>query len=354
MRVLAFSAIRPLRYILLAVLAMAMQTLSAQEASGISFSLQPDMPLTQVVAPAASGQLVLIAHNNEETPARAAISGFVFSAAEVADEYVFTTDQRQKCDLPTIALDSAYGLQRISFASEPIAPGADMTCSYSIARKATSRSDFVFTLCGPGEFVDCLFRYLAFGTLPDLGLRVAPIEPPRAGSLETIVSVIASNPGSHPTSDIVVATDCAEFYAGAVFGPVAFDIDNDFPGACPTAEDNLGCLNFTGQEFESKGFHLGSIPAHGEASCLLKLRFRHPLTESVSLGLQFLGNFVQYAEGGAGFDANTGNDRALASAAPSASLTPIPTPIDRPAYALLALLLGVIGATTKKARARMA
>jgi hypothetical protein len=350
MRVLDVPAIGRLRCVLLVMLTITVQA-SLAHANPIDFSLQAGMPLAQVVAPAASGRLVLVAHNSEAAPAPATTNGFVISAAQVANEYIVTVDQPQMCQLPVFASDS-FGLRRISFSSEPLEPGADLTCSYAIARKAASRSDLVITLCRPGDFIDCIFRYIAFGTLPDLSLHVVPTEQPAFGSLETTVRVTASNPSASATGDVIVATDCAEFVPGALFGPTPFDIDNDFPGACPTAEDNLACDNFTGQIFESKGFHIGSIPAQGEVSCLLKLRFRHPLTEPVSLGLQFIESFVPYAAGGIGFDANTGNDRALAGAAPSGTLTPTPAPLDARAYAWLALLLGIVGARSAIVHAR--
>lgn len=183
--------------------------------------------------------------------------------------------------------------------------------------------------------------------LPDKRARVEPTESPRANSLETIVCVIASNSGDDATSDLAVASECAEYIPGAQFGPAPFDIDNDFPGACPSAEDNLGCGNFTGQEFESKGFHVGELPARGEASWLLRLRFRGALTQPVSLGLQSLGNFVPYAGGGAGDDADTDNDRALAGASPNGASMRVSTPVCLLADALLVFLLGMEGAFSR-------
>jgi len=307
----------------------------------VSFSISPDMAFSQQIVPGATGHLILTAHNEEATSSLAGISGIVFSNADVFSEYVFVADQPALCNQPALATDE-YGTD-VQFSGGPIEPGADLTCDYTMMRSMSSRNDLVFSLCRPGDFIDCIFRPFSFGTLPDLSLRADAIAPVSIGSLEATFRVTAFNPSPNAVAATSIGTDCAEFFVGGML-TAPFDIDNDFPDACPTSEESLPCANFTGQDATSKGFRIGPIPANGTASCLLRAHFWQPLSQPLSFGLQYVGPFAMYVLGGAGYDSDTLNDRGVMQASPSANGdAPMGVPIGYMTYALLTALIGAMG-----------
>jgi hypothetical protein len=306
----------------------------------VIFAVSPDTALAQRIAPGGSGRLTLTAHNDQANSAVAWSFGLLFSDIATFSEYSFVADQPTVCNPPVVTPQTYWN--ELDISSSPIAPGADVTCSYTMTRSQTSRSDLVFSLCPTAELV-CFYPWFFVGTLPDRSLQAEPTTPASIGSRSLTFRVTASNPSPHEIAATSIGTDCAEFFVGGTL-TAPFDVENDFPGACPTSDESVLCANFTGQDAISKGFRIGPIPAGGTASCLLRARFWQPLSRPLSLGLQYVAPWVPDETGGIGYDPDTSNDRAVLDAGPTGTGdAPMGVPIDDRAYALLLVVIGTAG-----------
>jgi hypothetical protein len=98
------------------------------------------------------------------------------------------------------------------------------------------------------------------GVTADMALTVEQVPPlPQSGGTEAFFRVTASNPSTHSISH-------ADIGGCAFIGTPRFMIDSDFPGGCPAA--NFGSLCFTGSY--GLDFGLPTVPANGEATCLIR------------------------------------------------------------------------------------
>jgi len=315
----------------------------------VIFTVSPNTSLAQRIDPRASGRLTLTAHNDQPDPAVAWSSGLLFSDIGTFSEYTFIADQPTACNPPVVTPQTYWN--ELDISSSPIAPGMDVTCSYTITRSQASRSDLVFSLCSTADFF-CLYPWFFLGTLPDRSLQAEPIASATIGSESSTFRVTASNPSPNEIAAASIGTDCAEFFVGGTL-TAPFDVENDFPGACPASDEAVSCANFAGQAATSKGFRIGPIPAGGTASCLLRARFWQPLSRPLSLGLQYVASWVPDEAGGISYDPDTANDRTVLDVTPvDLGDTTMKAPIDDRTYALLLLVVGTAGAIAVRRRRR--
>ena len=92
---------------------------------------------------------------------------------------------------------------------------------------------------------------------------------------------------------------------------------------------------------------MGPIPASGEASCLLHLRFLNPLIAPVALGFSFQSDTLPFSDGAFGIDPNPANELTSLTAGPQAIEVP-----TAQWFALLALGLGLLLAASVVLRRR--
>ncbi|UXI70363.1 hypothetical protein [Tahibacter amnicola] len=307
---------------------------AAQEISNFSVRLPPPAERDQPIPPGGEGRLTFTVLAAPAQFGTATTAGFFESPPEGLSEYTFVPENPALCQPPTLS-PTPYSLQSLSFRVGPIAAGGSASCAYRVQRAATSRQDLKFHICANTSlFCNALFRY---GTLPDVAVRITQ-SAMIPNSLDGTVQVTVSNRSSRAISAARVATDCVEF-GGGIFDPAPFEIDADFPGACPRNALNMGCLNFTGQNYSSQGFSVGPIPAQGEASCLLRLRHINANTIGRTVDLMLATDALLFADGGVGYDANVLNDRT-----PMGVVTSVALPIGRGASVLTLVLLGLVGA----------
>ncbi len=308
---------------------------AAQELIAYTFSFAPSVPRAQAIAPGGEGTLGVSVRNNSAGSGFAAIHGRIGPDPAALAEYVFESDTPDRCLPADIVTQLGYPSIRLRLG--PLAPGETQACTYRVRRAPTSRNDLRFSLCGPlSSFPHCEYNF-HFGTLPRLSFQVAQVEPVEPGAATALVRLTVDNPGSRAVLRRNLTTQCSEF-GGGLFAPAPFEVETDFAGACPRAEFGEACLNFTGQNFDSRAFEPGPIPAGGSASCLVRLRFTAPLTQPVSLQMHFKDEVVPFVDGGTGYDPGSNLANAPFGAAPTSAV-----PLDRAGLALMALLLALAG-----------
>ena len=225
--------------------------------------------------------------------------------------------------------------------------GSDtFTCTYQVRRLAGSR-DLRLQVCEREFDIQCVAfgsDGLTVGDVPDFAIRVEPAAPAPRGATSALVRVVATNPTPWPVSTRPVGTECAEFGGGVQTLGAPFEIENDFPGACPTESLSpvTGCINFGGQNFSSRNYQLGAIPPGGETSCLLRLRLAQPLEGPVALALQ-AADSVTYADTGVGYDVDRANHIVPLGVAPPSFAASVPV-LDRAWAAVLAAGLFALAA----------
>jgi hypothetical protein len=259
------------------------------------------------IEPGAEGRLVFDVRTFTAGPAT--VSGFLSGERAWFDEYVFEPLPPSQCAAPVVTMPGV--LERVEFDVGPLDAGATVRCAYRVVRRADSRHDTAFHLCPPGQFPVCGLT-VQVGTLPDLALAAVPAD----GS--GLVRVSVTNHSARDVTDVTLETDCTEF-DGGFFDPAPFDVVGDVPDGCPIAAAKSGCLNFTGQVFDTRAFAVGPVPAGGTRSCLLRLA---PFTDgraaartSLPIGLRgawsLFGTLVPLDGDASGFDASAGNNRAV-------------------------------------------
>lgn len=310
--------------------------------------------ITRTLRPGESATLVFSVENLDVEAGVADPGGWYVGDAIPQAEYVIDSGTPARCGAMTSTPPAYASAGRLRFSVGPLDVGESITCTYRVTRALGSINDLKLSFC-PNMFLglNCLLipigDYLA-GTLPDLALRSTQVGYLPTGAAEGKLRITGTNLSDRDVAEQNIATDCTEFGFG-VFNPSPFEIDNNFPGACPSGSYARLCFNFTGMNFSSRNFLVGPIPAHGEASCDLHLRFRHPLTGPLSLGIGYYlyGDFVQFADGGIGFDTNTANSMTTLTAAPGAPYVAATVPTaSRIGLLVLALLL--IAGVTRYAR----
>lgn len=316
---------------------------AAQELIAYTFSFEPSIPRAQAIAPGAEGTLSVTVRNNTTGSGFAAIHGRINPDPAVLAEYAFESDTPDRCLPADIVTQLGYPSIRLRLG--PLVPGATQTCNYRVRRAAASRNDLRFSLCGPlSSFPHCDYNF-HFGTLPALRFQAAQVGQVEPGAATAMVRLTIDNPGPRAVLRRTLTTACAEF-GGGLFAPAPFEVETDFAGGCPRAEFGEICLNFTGQNFDSRAFAPGPIPAGGSTSCLVRLRFTAPLTQPVSLAMHFHEEVVPFADGGIGYDPGSDLPTAPFGAAPA---TAVPT--GRTGLAILALLLALVaGGALRNAR----
>ena len=315
----------------------------------------PTESLTELLLqPGDNAEFSFGVENLSNVPGTANLLVAMNGSASVRAGYIIVSTSPSNCADPSIDGYESFGI--LSFGVRLLQPGEQQVCSYRITRLPGSRSDLNLGACGffgttvnpfsCAYFLKTKRGTWVAGTLPDVALRAVPTAAIPNGALEATLRIIATNPGDREVLAKGMETVCAEF-GGGIFGPSPFNIDNDFPGACPTAPGQAGCGNFTGQHFSSKAFSMGPIPASGEASCLLHLRFLNPLIAPVALGFSFQSDTLPFSDGAFGIDPNPANELTSLTAGPQAIEVP-----TAQWFALLALGLGLLLAASVVLRRR--
>jgi hypothetical protein len=299
------------------------------------------------IAPGAGATLAMDVRNTSMIPGTSQIHGTYFAAPGALAEYTFVSQSDARCAAPALPLGTTGPLR---FTIGPLAAGESLRCTWRVTRQATSSNDLMFGACSGNVHWFLCTQLIYIGSLPDMQLRATAAEPVAIGASSALVRITAHNPLGAAVTARSVTTECAEFGEPPFLGTSPFEIENDFPGACPSSERREMCFNFTGQYFDSRGFLVGPTPAGGEASCLLRLRLYEPLTQPVGLDFYFTDPEVSLIGGGLAFDPEPDNGVIRLTAAPTG--TPTPLPLSATTAALLALLLAVAVAVRLRQSAR--
>lgn len=302
------------------------------------------------VAPGADAAFVFEVRNTWPSTRTIPVTGGLGGAADAFSEYAFTSQSGPSCAAPVLFGSSANSIR---FDVGPLAPNESLRCIYGVARRVDSINDLTFGVCRDTSSPSLCWQDVFIGSLPDMQLIAAPIEPIGLGTTSALVRLTARNPLGPAAAARRITTECTEFEFGQ-FGPFPFDLENDFPGACPTADQHIGCLNFTGTNYDTREFLIGPTPAGGEASCLVRLRMHEPLAVLADLEMSFTNSAVNRVDGGLAFDPVRANGVVRVGAVPggSGTLEPARLPLSPAAAALLAVLLGGITAMRLRYRAR--
>lgn len=307
---------------------------SAQDLQYFTFRSAPSVSRTQTILPGGEGALSVIAHNPGSVAGYAAIHGRLNPGPAALTEYVFESDTPDRCLPPDVV--TQLGAPSFRLRLGPLAAASSQTCTYRVRRLPSSRNDLRFDLCGSiYSFPYCYYTF-HFGTLPRLQFRVGQVDAPEPGAVTALVRLTVSNPGPRAVLRRTLTTECSEF-SGGLFAPSPFEVETDFPGGCPRSDYGEICYNFTGQNFDARHFAPGPIAAGANASCLVRLRFRTPLTQPVALRMHFRDDEVQFVDGGVGYDPDSSQPTVPFGAAPVTGV-----PIGRAAMAILPLLLSLV------------
>ena len=318
----------------------------AQELFSYNLQFATGVPRVQPITPGGEGTLSFTVHNNSPDNGYAAIYGRIEPDPAALSEYEFVANAPQRCLPPDIATQLNHPSLRLR--AGPLAPGTSQTCTYRVRRSAASRNDLRFRLCGPLSSFPYCATVFHLGTLPELSFRVTQEAPVGPGATNALVRLTVENHAGRDVLRRILTTGCSEF-GGGIFAPAPFEVETGFPGACTPAEYGEACLNFTGQNFSSRAFAPGPIAAGGSTSCLVRLRFRVPLQQAVSLPMHFHQELVEFVDGGVGYAPGSDVDAQGFGAAPS-----LPVPLGRGAMALAVLLLAVVGWVALRHRATSA
>lgn len=323
----------------------------ASDAVGDAFEVRAraSVPRVQRVAPGGSATIVLDVTRTSgmSGSGRALLQD---ATGNRAAGYQFVGSPSANCGGAEAVVDT-YGRPAIALPLQAPAGSDTFTCTYEVRRLATGR-DVRFGVCRYEGDPLCPYSgpdIFTLGDIPDGSLRFELAEPVERGASSALVRMIATNPSPYPVRERQFATICAEFGAG-IFPRAPFDFENDFAGACASDPgwDEAGCVNVTGTNAESRTFRVESLPAGGEGSCLLRLRFVQPLTAPVSLQV-YARDRMTYADTGLAYDVNRANDVILLGVAPAA--TPVPT-LDVRWQAALGLALLGLAAILRRRRLR--
>lgn len=271
-------------------------------------------------------------------------AGFAPGFGSMPGEYSFQPEAGSRCSIT----ETPAG-----FSFSNLAAKETVTCRTTVTRSLSSRNDLLLYYCP--SFGSCtltplqfyLLPLMYFGDLPDTALTSSIVTVP-PGSTTAIVDITVSNPSNRTIARRFFRTECAEFGGSGLVAP-PFEIENDFPGACTSATSTATCNNGIGTASQ-KAYFSGPIPARGEATCKLRLRFTSPLTSPQSL-LMRLGNpNVEFTDG-LGLDPNTANNETRFGAAPAqlAVFVAVPT-LSRIALLLLVVLLAGLATTSVRVR----
>lgn len=230
-----------------------------------------------------------------------------------------------------------------------------ITCTYRIRRLAGAR-DMRLSLCVNDSTLVCGSVYFpayipyvfTIGDVPDFTIRVEPAQLVPRGSTTAVVRVVATNPTSFGVRNRQIATICAEF-GGGIWFPAPFEIENDFPGACPSDTPYFGteCVVFDFDHSTRRLFRVDNLPPHGESSCLLRLRFVAPLQNGF-VGLPITArDQVSYIDYGTAFDVDRANDNVPLGVAPADP--PVPAPIGG-TFSTILLAAGLLAALAVRRR----
>ncbi|MFZ2234769.1 MAG: hypothetical protein WAV67_00150 [Dokdonella sp.] len=265
-----------------------------------------------------------------------------FGSPGFLGEYSFQPEPGSRCSITET-------LARFVFSS--LASQETVTCRTTVTRSATSRNDLILFYCGFVEYTcppdfggySSFVPFLYMGDLPDTALTSSIVTVP-PGSTTALVDIKVSNPSSRTITGRTFRTECAEFGGTGLVAP-PFQIENDFPGACSSVTSSAECGGTSGTA-SLKAYVSGPIPAYGEVTCKLRLRFTSPLTSAQSLMMRLPGNHLQFIDG-VGFDLNPANDETRFGAAPAqlADFVPVPT-LSRAALLLLVVLLAGLATTS--------
>ena len=249
----------------------------------------------------------------------AEVPAFYFESGAFNNEYSFSSGQPAACAAPVMSVSSG-GSYQVTF---PVTLAASqlLRCTYQLTRSSGSINDIRLAF-GPSG---ASFVYFA-GTLPDLGIAGEIAQVPY-GATEAVVRISQRNPSPREVAAHLVGTSCAIFAPLNPPPAVPFLIEDGFPGACQSLT-RATCGVAFGLSGANWRFTLGPIPANGEASCLLRLRFPEPLTSlaqlSVMNGALYTSfSTVQFTDGGTGFDVQVSNNEATFGASPAPQ--PVPT-----------------------------
>lgn len=325
----------------IAVLALQVPIALAQN---ISFEVSAINGNRISIAPGGSGMLSTEWRNTSDQSGLIALQSHTYAGSSFA-EYTFDNPSDPRCAAPNRPEVPGYQLR---FNIGPLAAGESLRCDWRVNRAATSINDLEFGLCSSATTWFLCNQRIYMGSLPDISLRSDPAETVALGATSALVRLTARNGSTHRVASRVVTTECFEFNGESdVRGP--FLIENNFPGACPSASESELCGSFTGQNNQSVGLQLGPIEDGSEASCLVRLRFHEPLSQALWVETYFLDDEMILANGGRGFDPNRENNRAQLAAAPSGNVAN-PLPLAPPALVLISILLAAAAAREMRRR----
>jgi hypothetical protein len=265
---------------------------------------------------------------------------YVDSRVEALAQYSFVSSDPARCRVPEVE-ERQYWL-RLSFGVGPLGREETIECNYTVTRSLDSVDDLGFDLCNWYDGSGCRHASFRVGTLPRMDLRVVPA----TGALPDgtqLVRLEVSNHGQVAVASRIVSTSCSEF-GGGWFGPIAFTLDTDFPGACRSTYGQ-GCVNFGGQSASSYGFDMGPVAPGGTASCLVRVTGSNRYAGSTSVGVGFLDDRVTLVGGALAFDPgftfnpSTTNGGGVISLGALPPVAAVPVPAGSWVAGLLALLV---------------
>lgn len=275
--------------------------------------------------------------------------------------YTFGLSQQAGCNTPYQTRPDILTF-RWNF---PVALGAGETrrCTYPVTRPATSVLTARFYPCtgtnvSGSNNCSSVLPQLVFGTLTDIAFSVSPIAELPVGAMEAIVKISVRNLSDVDVGSFKLATSCV----GTPSNQLPYALDTDFPGACPLIQPNPGCTYDTQFGVPPPVFNwlvgVSPTPAHGESSCLVRMRFRQPLVTSIvdTLELRRL-PYERYPPiplpqpaNAEGRDVNASNDGRTPFGAIPFVATPVPSAGRVGLAAFVVTLIGLAGLRFRRRR----
>lgn len=303
---------------------VALAASAAETKPDVTFSWPSDGDVIVDLDPGQSIQRTLLISNegtSESTSFPVEFSQPFYQAGRLGIDYHFETLTPDVCSTTQLDQNGA----RMTISALPASTQA--RCTFSIRRDEDSLHDVTLgsddACFWSAQFRRCNRLLLQIGSHPDLSLRISPVAPVFIGDTEALLRVTVTN-----ASDIAIAHP--GFGGCFVDNLPRFAWDTDLVGGCGDQYAPM-CSHVT------VGFSAPDVPARGQSSCLIRLRFP-PLQTSNTSGLGLDHELYSVGDDRFLLDTNLANSNGVFGVTPQLR-EPAVVPLHPAALATLLLLV---------------